>query len=97
MEITINILFYIYICTNLHLYSYSYSAKNKIGVLEVLESVVDRLPYPGQNNGGVRNGEIELLGGEEDNFLGRIVDSWFDEHRGVVSLVQVVCERTVNS
>ncbi len=66
------------------------SAKNKMGVREVLEAIVDRLPYPGKRAERERIGEIELLGEADDKFLGRVVDSWFDEHRGVVSLIQAV-------
>ena len=57
------------------------SAKKQIGVLEVLEAVVDRLPSP------VQNGSLREPNGP---FLGRVVDSWFDEHRGVVCLIQAV-------
>lgn len=55
------------------------SAKANIGIREVLEAVVDRLPSP-----------RDVCRDTEGPFLGRIVDSWFDEHRGVVCLVQVV-------
>lgn len=44
---------------------------------KVLEAIVDRLPPPMTHHG------------RESEFRGRIVDSWFDEHRGVVCLVQV--------
>ena len=57
------------------------SAKKQIGILEVLEAVVDRLPSPVAQNGSLR----EVSTGP---FLGRVVDSWFDEHRGVVCLIQ---------
>jgi elongation factor 4 len=55
------------------------SAKARIGITEVLEAIVDRLPSPKA---------ISLP--ETGAFYGRIVDSWFDEHRGVVCLVQVI-------
>ncbi len=55
------------------------SAKKGVGILELIEAVVDRLPSPEAKSG--------LL---SDSFMGRIVDSWYDEHRGVVCLVQVV-------
>jgi GTP-binding protein LepA len=55
------------------------SAKKNIGVLEVLEAVVDRLPSPVASSMKV-----------DGPFLGRVVDSWFDEHRGVVCLIQAV-------
>jgi translation elongation factor EF-4 len=55
------------------------SAKQNIGVLDVLEAIVDILPSP-------RN----ISSHETTPFRGRIVDSWFDEHRGVVCLVQVI-------
>lgn len=55
------------------------SAKQNIGVLEVLRAVVDRCPSP-----------VATLMKADGPFYGRIVDSWFDENRGVVCLVQVV-------
>jgi elongation factor 4 len=55
------------------------SAKSGIGIHEVLQSIVERLPSPSSFSKDA-NGP----------FYGRIVDSWFDEHRGVVCLVQVV-------
>ena len=53
----------------------------QVGVLDVLEAVVDRLPSP------VASGSLRDAAGP---FLGRVVDSWFDEHRGVVCLIQAV-------
>ena len=53
----------------------------QVGVLDVLEAVVDRLPSP------VQSGSLRDATGP---FLGRVVDSWFDEHRGVVCLIQAV-------
>ncbi len=55
------------------------SAKAGIGVEDVLRAVVDRLPSP-----------KHISKDENGPFFGRIVDSWFDEHRGVVCLVQVI-------
>ena len=55
------------------------SAKKGIGIIQVLEAVVDHLPSP-QKISKASNG----------SFYGRIVDSWFDEHRGVICLVQVI-------
>ena len=55
------------------------SAKKNIGIKEVIEAVIDRLPSP-----------EGLLMDKNGPFRGRIVDSWFDEHRGVVCLIQVV-------
>ena len=55
------------------------SAKANIGIRDVLEAVVDRLPSP-----------RSMCQDTQGPFLGRVVDSWFDEHRGVVCLVQVV-------
>jgi GTP-binding protein LepA len=55
------------------------SAKKNIGILEVLEAVVDKLPSPAL-----------ALKDVDGPFLGRIVDSWFDEHRGVVCLIQAI-------
>lgn len=55
------------------------SAKAGIGIEEVLNAIVDTLPSPASTC-FPRSGA----------FHGRIVDSWFDEHRGVVCLVQVV-------
>ncbi len=52
------------------------SAKTGLGVEEVLEAVVQRLPPPKGNPGG----KLQAL----------IVDSWFDNYLGVVSLVRVI-------
>lgn len=55
------------------------SAKKGVGIEEVLHSVIDDLPSPLHTSHSLNN-----------PFCGRIIDSWFDEHRGVVMLVQVV-------
>ncbi|CAE7732742.1 lepA, partial [Symbiodinium microadriaticum] len=55
------------------------SAREKIGIQEILEAVVQKLPPP--------TGDCEL---EETRLKARIVDSWFEEHRGMVCLVQVI-------
>jgi elongation factor 4 len=55
------------------------SAKQNIGIIDVMRAVVDRLPSP-----------VAALMDRTGPFYGRIVDSWFDTNRGVVCLVQVV-------
>lgn len=55
------------------------SAKQGVGTLDVLKSIVDKLPSP-----------RSFSKAQDGPFYGRVVDSWFDEHRGVVCLVQVV-------
>jgi small GTP-binding protein len=55
------------------------SAKKGIGIKEVLEAIVDRLPSP---KASVQD--------PEGPTMCRIIDSWYDEHRGVVCLVQMV-------
>lgn len=55
------------------------SAKKQLGIDEVLQAVVDHLPCP-------RAACLDPAG----RLHARIVDSWFDEHRGVVCLVQIV-------
>ena len=52
------------------------SAKTGLGVAEVLEAVIEKLPPPK----GVQDAPLQAL----------IVDSWFDNYLGVVSLVRVV-------
>ena len=52
------------------------SAKNGIGIKEVLEQVVDLVPEP----------EVE----KDKPLQASIIDSWFDNYLGVVSLVRVV-------
>jgi GTP-binding protein LepA len=54
------------------------SAKQNIGVDDVLQAIVDRLPPPPLKQ-DTHAGTL---------FKGRIVDSWFNEHRGVVILIQ---------
>ncbi len=62
------------------------SAKQAIGIREVLEAVVDNLPCP-----ETLDQEVKQRGAEQRNkFHGRIIDSWFDEYRGVVCLIQGV-------
>ena len=60
------------------------SAKAGIGIREVLEAVIDRLPSPEKQ----LNEEISSNIDTKQKFFGRIVDSWFDEYRGVICLVQ---------
>ncbi len=52
------------------------SAKNGIGIQDILESVIERVPPPG----GRRDSQLKAL----------IIDSWFDNYVGVVMLVRVV-------
>lgn len=55
------------------------SAKAGIGIDELLPAIIERLPSP-----------VAFSKDSTGPFYGRIVDSWFDEHRGVVCLVQAV-------
>ncbi|WP_421131932.1 translation elongation factor 4 [Alteromonas sp. A079] len=52
------------------------SAKTGIGIDEVLEVIVNKIPPPG----GDRESPLKAL----------IIDSWFDNYQGVVSLVRIV-------
>jgi GTP-binding protein LepA len=52
------------------------SAKTGLGVQDILEAVITRIPAPG----GVADGPLKAL----------IIDSWFDNYVGVVMLVRVV-------
>jgi GTP-binding protein LepA len=54
----------------------SISAKTGLNVVEVLEAIVERIPPPKD----VDTGHLQAL----------IIDSWFDNYLGVVSLVRVV-------
>ena len=51
------------------------SAKTGLGVIDVLEQIVQRIPAP--------------EGSQEDPLQALIIDSWFDPYVGVVSLVRV--------
>lgn len=62
------------------------SAKQAIGIREVLEAVVDNLPCPAVLDAEVLHVDAKCQG----RFHGRIIDSWFDEFRGVVCLIQGV-------
>mmetsp|Transcript_20440 Transcript_20440/g.28111 ORF Transcript_20440/g.28111 Transcript_20440/m.28111 type:complete len:590 (+) Transcript_20440:144-1913(+) len=71
------------------------SAKKQIGILDVMHAIVDRLPPPlAFSSNPMNSHHLSSLSanhaGLNSAFHGRIVDSWFDEHRGVVCLVQVV-------
>ena len=52
------------------------SAKTGIGIEEVLESIVANVPPP--------------VGNKDANLQALIIDSWFDNYQGVVSLVRVM-------
>lgn len=52
------------------------SAKNGIGIEEILEAVVQKVPHP--------------RGKMEDPLRALIFDSWFDSYRGVIILMRVV-------
>ncbi|MED5412590.1 MAG: translation elongation factor 4 [Pseudomonadota bacterium] len=55
------------------------SAKTGMGVIEILEEIIAKVPPP--------NGETD------DGLQALIIDSWFDNYLGVVSLVRVVAGR----
>ena len=57
------------------------SAKNGIGIKELVEAVIDRVPAP--------------TGRKDDNLQALIFDSYFDSYRGIVTLIRVV-NGTVN-
>ena len=52
------------------------SAKTGIGIEDVLEVIVNKIPPPGGNR--------------EEPLKALIIDSWFDNYQGVVSLVRIV-------
>ncbi len=52
------------------------SAKLGIGIDEILEAIVERIPHP--------------QGNPDRAFRGLVFDSWFDQYRGVVVLLHVV-------
>ena len=51
------------------------SAKNKIGITDLLEQIIEKIPSP--------------KGNKEDPLQALIIDSWFDTYLGVVSLVRI--------
>jgi len=52
------------------------SGKTGVGVKELVEAVIDRIPAP--------------VGKKEDNLQALIFDSYFDSYRGIVTLIRVV-------
>ena len=52
------------------------SAKTGLGVEELLESIIDKIPPPKE----ITNDKLKAL----------IIDSWFDNYLGIVSLVRVI-------
>ena len=56
--------------------AFSISAKTGVGVKELLEELIVKIPAPS----GDRDGQLKAL----------IIDSWFDNYLGVVSLVRIV-------
>lgn len=52
------------------------SAKSGLGIIDILEEIVAKVPAP--------------VGNHEDDLQALIIDSWFDNYLGVVSLVRVV-------
>ena len=52
------------------------SAKNGVGVKELIEAVIDRIPSP--------------KGRKEDRLQALIFDSYFDSYKGIVTLIRVV-------
>ena len=52
------------------------SAKTGLGIIDILEEIVAKVPAP--------------IGNYEDDLQALIIDSWFDNYLGVVSLVRVV-------
>ena len=51
------------------------SAKSNIGIQEILDAVIDRIPAPESN--------------PDESFKALLFDSWFDEYRGVVCLIAI--------
>lgn len=52
---------------------------NNLFLDDVLRAVIDRLPSPKAS-----------CGAPDGNLLGRIVDSWYEEKRGMIMLLQIV-------
>ena len=74
------------------------SAKQRIGIEELMHAIIDRLPPPPQFDKYISNNSSSIekaASAVAEAFRGRIVDSWFDEHRGVVCLVQVVSGKLI--
>lgn len=66
------------------------SAKQNIGIKEVLYSVIDNIPSPLSLTEEYRDATPAYWEKHGNKFHGRIIDSWYDEHRGVICLVQGV-------
>jgi GTP-binding protein LepA len=56
------------------------SAKTNTGVDKLLEAIVDEVPSPTKYMAPWSGHEL----------LARIIDSWYDQHRGVVCLIQII-------
>jgi elongation factor 4 len=68
------------------------SAKEGKGIDHVIKAIIDQIPPPNFRMGGdddeYNSKKMKSKSKSLEPFLGRIVDSWFDKHRGVVCLVQ---------
>jgi len=71
------------------------SAKSGLGVAALLPAIVRQIPPPRDAAAAVAAGESVVGSGDaryalpQSPLRARVVDSWFDDHRGVVCLVQV--------
>ena len=67
------------------------SAKNGTGCEELLSTIVEQIPNPGQKSLDIRQKTIDKNEKAHNNLQALIFDSYYDSHQGVVAFVRIFC------